>query len=114
MKPKTIRKRLDLLLVERGIAESAKEALAMVLAGEVRVDGERTDKAGTSIAVDAQSGHQPGAKIRQPGRGQAEAPRGFQNRSQTTACLDIGPDRRSRTPVTAGARVCRDDTEQPD
>ena len=54
MKPKAIRKRLDLLLVERGIAESAKEALAMVLAGEVRVDGERTDKAGTSIAVDAQ------------------------------------------------------------
>jgi len=54
MKPKAIRKRLDVLLVERGIAESAKEALAMVLAGEVRVDGERTDKAGTSIAVDAQ------------------------------------------------------------
>ena len=54
MKPKAIRKRLDLLLVERGIAESPKEALAMVLAGEVRVDGERTDKAGTSIAIDAQ------------------------------------------------------------
>ncbi len=54
MKPKAIRKRLDVLLVERGMAESAKEALAMVLAGEVRVDGERTDKAGTSIAVDAQ------------------------------------------------------------
>jgi 23S rRNA (cytidine1920-2'-O)/16S rRNA (cytidine1409-2'-O)-methyltransferase len=54
MKPKAIRKRLDLLLVERGIAESAKEALAMVLAGEVRVDGERADKAGTSIAIDAQ------------------------------------------------------------
>jgi 23S rRNA (cytidine1920-2'-O)/16S rRNA (cytidine1409-2'-O)-methyltransferase len=54
MKPKAIRKRLDLLLVERGIAESAKDALAMILAGEVRVDGERTDKAGTSIAIDAQ------------------------------------------------------------
>jgi len=54
MKPKAIRKRLDVLLVERGMAESAKEALAMVLAGEVRVDGERTDKAGTSIPVDAQ------------------------------------------------------------
>jgi len=54
MKPKAIRKRLDLLLVERGIADSPKEALAMVLAGEVRVDGERTDKAGTSIAIDAQ------------------------------------------------------------
>jgi len=54
MKPKAIRKRLDLLLVERGMAESAKEALAMVLAGEVRVDGKRADKAGTPIADDAQ------------------------------------------------------------
>jgi 23S rRNA (cytidine1920-2'-O)/16S rRNA (cytidine1409-2'-O)-methyltransferase len=54
MKPKGIRQRLDVLLVERGFAESAKEALAMVLAGEVRVNGERTDKAGTSIAADAQ------------------------------------------------------------
>jgi 23S rRNA (cytidine1920-2'-O)/16S rRNA (cytidine1409-2'-O)-methyltransferase len=53
MKPKATRKRLDLLLVERGIAESSKDALAMVLAGEVRVDGERTDKAGTPIAIDA-------------------------------------------------------------
>src|SRR6476660_7558111 len=54
MKPKGLRQRLDVLLVERGFAESAKEALAMVLAGEVRVDGKRTDKAGTSIATGAQ------------------------------------------------------------
>ena len=54
MKPKAIRKRLDLLLVERGMAESAKEALAMVLAGEVWVDGKRADKAGIPIADDAQ------------------------------------------------------------
>jgi 23S rRNA (cytidine1920-2'-O)/16S rRNA (cytidine1409-2'-O)-methyltransferase len=53
MKRKATRKRLDLLLVERGIAETSKDALAMVLAGEVWVDGERTDKAGTPIAVDA-------------------------------------------------------------
>jgi len=54
MKPKAIRKRLDVLLVERGMAESAKEALAMVLAGEVWVDGKRADKAGIPIADDAQ------------------------------------------------------------
>ena len=54
MKPKGLRQRLDVLLVERGFAASAKEALAMVLAGEVRVDGRRTGKAGTSIATDAQ------------------------------------------------------------
>ena len=54
MKPKAIRKRLDILLVERGMAASSKDALAMVLAGEVQVDGKRTDKAGTPIASDAQ------------------------------------------------------------
>jgi 23S rRNA (cytidine1920-2'-O)/16S rRNA (cytidine1409-2'-O)-methyltransferase len=54
MKPKAIRKRLDVLLVERGVAPSLKEALAMVLAGEVQVDGKRTHKAGASIAADAQ------------------------------------------------------------
>ena len=53
MKRKATRMRLDLLLVERGIAGSLKEALAMVLAGEVQVDGERNDKAGTAIAINA-------------------------------------------------------------
>jgi 23S rRNA (cytidine1920-2'-O)/16S rRNA (cytidine1409-2'-O)-methyltransferase len=92
MKPKAIRKRLDLLLVERGIAESAKEALAMVLAGEVRVDGERTDKAGTSIAIDAQ--------IEVTGRAQKFVGRGgvklegaladFTIDPKGRICLDIG------------------------
>jgi 23S rRNA (cytidine1920-2'-O)/16S rRNA (cytidine1409-2'-O)-methyltransferase len=52
-KPKTAKKRLDLLLVERGLAESREKAQAMILAGEVRVNGERSDKAGAQIAEDA-------------------------------------------------------------
>jgi 23S rRNA (cytidine1920-2'-O)/16S rRNA (cytidine1409-2'-O)-methyltransferase len=40
-KPKTAKKRLDLLVVERGLAESREKAQAMILAGEVRVNGER-------------------------------------------------------------------------
>ena len=47
MKPKPVRQRLDLLLVERGLAESPERAGAMILAGEVQVDGKRADKAGT-------------------------------------------------------------------
>ena len=39
MKAKTERKRLDVLLVERGLAESSHKAQAMILAGEVR-DGD--------------------------------------------------------------------------
>src|SRR5882762_10493754 len=53
MKPKAGRKRLDLLLVERGCAESPQKAMAMILAGEVQVDGQRTEKAGTPVAEDA-------------------------------------------------------------
>jgi len=53
MKPKAVRKRLDLLLVERGCAESAQKAMAMILAGEVQVDGQRVEKAGTPVAEDA-------------------------------------------------------------
>ncbi len=53
MKQKTARKRLDLLLVERGCADSAQKAVAMILAGEVQVDGRRAEKAGTPVAEDA-------------------------------------------------------------
>src|SRR6202043_2411832 len=53
MKPKASRKRLDLLLVERGCAGSSQKAMAMILAGEVQVDGQRAEKAGMPVAEDA-------------------------------------------------------------
>jgi 23S rRNA (cytidine1920-2'-O)/16S rRNA (cytidine1409-2'-O)-methyltransferase len=53
MKGKPARKRLDLVLVERKLAESREKAAAMILAGEVRVDGKREDKAGMPVAGDA-------------------------------------------------------------
>jgi 23S rRNA (cytidine1920-2'-O)/16S rRNA (cytidine1409-2'-O)-methyltransferase len=53
MKSRPAKKRLDLLLVERGLAESAAKAQAIILAGEVWVDDMRSDKAGASVAADA-------------------------------------------------------------
>lgn len=53
MKPKPGSKRLDLLLVSRGLVESTQKAQAMILAGEVQVEGKRVAKAGLSIAEDA-------------------------------------------------------------
>jgi 23S rRNA (cytidine1920-2'-O)/16S rRNA (cytidine1409-2'-O)-methyltransferase len=50
MATKASRKRLDVLLVERGLAESAQKALAMILAGEVQVDGQRASAAGAAVA----------------------------------------------------------------
>lgn len=43
------RKRLDVLLVERGLVPSREQAQAVILAGSVRVAGRRVDKAGTMV-----------------------------------------------------------------
>ena len=45
--------RLDTLLVERGLAASRERARALILAGNVRVDGQPASKAGTPVAADA-------------------------------------------------------------
>lgn len=47
------KKRLDLLLVERGLAETRQKAQAVILAGRVRVGGQRQDKAGAMVACGA-------------------------------------------------------------
>lgn len=53
MKTKSQKKRLDILLVERGLAESRQKAQAMILAHEVSVNGAKAEKAGVSIAESA-------------------------------------------------------------
>ena len=46
--------RLDLLCVERGLAESRERARALILAGQVLVDGQVQSKAGTAVAAAAE------------------------------------------------------------
>lgn len=48
------KQRIDLLLVERGLAENVNHAQRLVMAGEVRVDGEMIHKSSAQIAEDAQ------------------------------------------------------------
>jgi len=48
------KKRLDQLLVERGLAESRTRAQALIMAGKVLVGDKPVDKAGQSVAEDAQ------------------------------------------------------------
>jgi 23S rRNA (cytidine1920-2'-O)/16S rRNA (cytidine1409-2'-O)-methyltransferase len=47
------KQRLDVLLVDRGLAPSRERARALILAGQVRVDGQIVSKAGTPIAAGA-------------------------------------------------------------
>jgi 23S rRNA (cytidine1920-2'-O)/16S rRNA (cytidine1409-2'-O)-methyltransferase len=46
-----MKQRLDRVLVERGLAESREKAQALIMAGEVMVDGQRAVKPGHSIDV---------------------------------------------------------------
>jgi 23S rRNA (cytidine1920-2'-O)/16S rRNA (cytidine1409-2'-O)-methyltransferase len=49
--PKT---RLDLLLVERGLAETRSKAQAIIMAGQVRVNGQMVDRAGATFLPEVQ------------------------------------------------------------
>jgi 23S rRNA (cytidine1920-2'-O)/16S rRNA (cytidine1409-2'-O)-methyltransferase len=92
MKSKPGKKRLDVLLVERGLAESLPKARAMILAGEVRVDGGRAEKAGTSVSEEG--------RIEIASRAQKYASRGgiklegaladFSVDPAGRVCLDVG------------------------
>lgn len=92
MKAKFQKKRLDLLLLERGLAESRQKAQAMILAGEVNVDGAKQEKAGAQIP--------DSARIEVNSRIQKYASRGglklegaladFSIRPANLVCLDLG------------------------
>ncbi|HSB71945.1 MAG TPA: TlyA family RNA methyltransferase [Candidatus Methylomirabilis sp.] len=47
-----VRRRVDLLLVEQGLAASRQEALRLILAGKVRAAGRRIEKGGMALPMD--------------------------------------------------------------
>lgn len=49
-----MKERLDVLLVKRNLAESREKAKAVIMSGNVFVDGQREDKAGSTFAPDVQ------------------------------------------------------------
>jgi 23S rRNA (cytidine1920-2'-O)/16S rRNA (cytidine1409-2'-O)-methyltransferase len=91
-KPKLAKKRLDLLVVERGLAESREKAQAMILAGEVRVDGQPSGKAGAQISEDARIEVSGGsAKYASRGGFKLEgALEDFATDARGKICLDVG------------------------
>ena len=52
-KPPRGKQRLDLLLVERGLAESREQARRLIMAGEVLVDEQVSDKPGRNVSLEA-------------------------------------------------------------
>ena len=52
--PKAEKPRIDVLMVERGLAPSRERAQSMIMAGQVQIAGQRIDKPGTRISADSQ------------------------------------------------------------
>ena len=52
--PRAEKPRIDVLMVERGLAPSRERAQSMIMAGQVQVAGQRIDKPGTRISADSQ------------------------------------------------------------
>ena len=79
-------------MVERGLAESREKAQAMILAGEVRVNGARSDKAGAQISEDARV-EVSGASAKYASRGGFKLEGALEDFLINVAgqvCLDIG------------------------
>jgi 23S rRNA (cytidine1920-2'-O)/16S rRNA (cytidine1409-2'-O)-methyltransferase len=91
-KTKPGKARIDLLLVERDLAPSRERAQALLLAGQVRVNGARIDKAGTQVAADAAI-EIAGAGPRYVSRGGLKlegALKDFDISPLRRVCLDVG------------------------
>ena len=89
MTPRPHRQRLDLLLVERGLAESRTQAQALVMAGAVVVGETRVDKPGTLVDPGAAS-----ASRRTPRPG-SYVSRGAQKLRRALEVLPVDPRGRS-------------------
>src|SRR3979490_3207647 len=92
MPSKSTPKRLDALVVERGLADSIAKAPAMVLAGEVSVDGARADKAGTRFPQEAriEVSSRAGKFVSRGGLKLEGALEDFAIDPHASVCLDVG------------------------
>ncbi len=87
-----MKKRLDVLLTERGLAASREKAKAVIMSGIVYVDGVREDKAGTTFEENANI-ELRGQTLRYVSRGGLKLEKAvdvFGLRLADLKCLDVG------------------------
>ncbi|WAW15622.1 TlyA family RNA methyltransferase [Peptostreptococcus equinus] len=87
-----MKKRLDVLLVEKKIFESREQARRTIMAGDVFVDSQRVDKAGTNINEDAKI-EIKGKKMPYVSRGGLKLEKALNNFDldlHGAVCMDIG------------------------
>lgn len=86
------KERLDILLVEKGICESREKAKTNIMAGLIFVDGQRVDKAGEKVKVDADIVFK-GEKLKYVSRGGLKLEKAmntFGINLTDKVCMDIG------------------------
>jgi len=86
------KKRLDVAVTELGLAESRQKAQAIIMAGEVYVNGQKVDKAGAPVAEDARI-EVRGKSLRYVSRGGLKLEKAIQCwpiHLEGAVCADIG------------------------
>jgi len=85
------KKRLDMLLVERGLAQSRSLAQRLIMAGQVRVDGQVVLKPATTVAPNAQVEIEHGPRFVSRGGEKLEAAiQAFSVEVSRRTCADVG------------------------
>ncbi|MCR5785798.1 MAG: TlyA family RNA methyltransferase [Eubacterium sp.] len=87
-----MKKRLDVLLVERGLATSREKAKALIMSGDVFVDGVREDKAGTNFEEKVEI-EVKGKKLKYVSRGGLKLEKAINSFNLVLdgyTCMDIG------------------------
>lgn len=87
-----MKERLDILLVQRGLAASREKAKAIIMAGNVLVAGQREDKAGTMIDEKAEITVK-GGQLRYVSRGGLKLEKAmgqFDLALEGKVCMDVG------------------------
>jgi 23S rRNA (cytidine1920-2'-O)/16S rRNA (cytidine1409-2'-O)-methyltransferase len=83
--------RLDLLLVERGLAASRSQAQRLVMAGQVRVEGETAHKPSQAVSPESRLEVEAGPRYVSRGGDKLEAAlAAFDVRVQGLVCADVG------------------------
>ena len=96
-----MKKRLDVLVTERGLAESRERAKTLIMTGQVYVDNQKADKPGDTFAEEAQI-EVRGKGLRYVSRGGLKlekAMKEFDLELTGTVCMDIGNTRSSVLPT---------------
>jgi len=86
-----LKQRIDVLMFEKGLAESREKAKSLIMAGQVYIDEQKVDKPGTNVSCDANIIVRQGAKyVSRGGLKLEKSMEKFQLILKDKVCMDIG------------------------